>query len=85
MAERFPDGAYVDVPGSARSRRSPRSRRRAGASTPAATSGTDVDDLDDEDFAEKLAAAHIELRELAARSATLEAGVDHVLEQLLER
>lgn len=47
--------------------------------------GTEVEDLDDEEFAEKLAAAHIELRELAARAATLEAGVDHGLQQLLER
>ena len=39
MAELFPDGAYVDVPVSARSLRSPRSRRRAGASTPADTPG----------------------------------------------
>jgi hypothetical protein len=36
--------------------------------------GTEVEDLDDEMFEEKLAAAHVELRELSARAATLEAG-----------
>jgi type I restriction enzyme M protein len=46
--------------------------------------GTDVEDLDDEVFAEKLAAAHAELRELSSRAAVLEVGVDRVLEQLLE-
>jgi type I restriction enzyme M protein len=45
--------------------------------------GTEVEDLDDEVFEEKLAAAHIELRELAERAAVLDAGVDHVLQQLL--
>ncbi len=34
---------------------------------------------------EKLAAAHVELRELAARAGELEASVDRVLSQLLER
>jgi len=47
--------------------------------------GTEVEDLDDEVFEEKLAAAHLELRELAARAAKLEAGVDHVLTQLLSK
>jgi len=46
--------------------------------------GTDVEDIDDELFAEKLAAAHVELKELAERAATLEAGVDKVLQQLLD-
>jgi len=36
-------------------------------------------------FEEKLAAAHVELRELAARAGELEASVDRVLAQLLER
>lgn len=45
--------------------------------------GTEVEDLDDEVFEEKLTAAHLELRELATRAATLERGVDQVLTQLL--
>jgi hypothetical protein len=36
-------------------------------------------------FEEKLAAAHVELRELAARAAKQEAGVDHVLAQLMSK
>ncbi len=36
-------------------------------------------------FEEKLAAAQIELRDLAAKSAELGAGVDNVLSQLLQR
>ncbi len=47
--------------------------------------GTEVEDLEDEVFEEKLAAAQVELRELGARAATLEAGVDEVLTQLLQR
>ncbi|MGI8730149.1 MAG: hypothetical protein ACR2LK_09210 [Solirubrobacteraceae bacterium] len=39
----------------------------------------EVEDLDDEVFEEKLAAVHLELRELAARAAKLEAGVEAVL------
>jgi hypothetical protein len=34
---------------------------------------------------EKLAAAHVELRELAARAGELEASIDRVLSQLLDR
>jgi hypothetical protein len=41
------------------------------------------EDLDDEVFEERLAAAHIELRGLAAKAAELEAGIDNVLSQLL--
>jgi type I restriction enzyme M protein len=47
--------------------------------------GSEVEDLDDEVFEEKLAAAHAELRELAARAGQLEASVDSVLSQLLAR
>ncbi len=47
--------------------------------------GTEVEDLEDEVFEEKLAAAHVELRELASRAAELEASVDRVLSQLLSR
>jgi type I restriction enzyme M protein len=47
--------------------------------------GTEVVELEDEVFEERLAAAQVELRELGARAAELEAAVDHVLTQLLER
>lgn len=47
--------------------------------------GTEVEDLEDEVFEEKLAAAQVELRELAERATELEEGVDGVLTQLLSR
>lgn len=47
--------------------------------------GTEVEDLEDEVFEEKLAPAHVELRDLAARAAKLESAVDGVLAQLLAR
>ncbi|MDP9333601.1 MAG: type I restriction-modification system subunit M [Actinomycetota bacterium] len=85
MAERFPDGSYADIPGLCRVATTAEIEAQGWSLNPGRYVGTDVEDLDDEEFAEKLTAAHIELRELAARSATLEASVDHVLEQLLER
>jgi type I restriction enzyme M protein len=47
--------------------------------------GTEIVELDDAVFEERLAAAQLELRELAARAAVLEEGVDQVLTQLLAR
>ena len=47
--------------------------------------GTEVEDLEDEVFEEKLAAAQVELRELSARAAALDAGVDKVITELLAR
>ena len=47
--------------------------------------GTEVEELEDEEFEEKLAAAQVELRALGERAAKLEAGVDDVLTQLLEK
>jgi type I restriction enzyme M protein len=84
MAERFPDGTYVDVPGLCKIATIDEIEAQGWSLNPGRYVGTEVEDLDDEEFAEKLAAAHAELRELAARAAKLEAGVDHVLEQLLD-
>ena len=55
------------------------------SSRPGRYVGTEVEDLDDEVFEEKLAAAHVEVRELAARAAKLQANVDQVLAQLLAK
>jgi type I restriction enzyme M protein len=84
MAERFPDGTYVDVPGLCKVATVAEIEAQGWSLNPGRYVGTDVEDLDDEVFAEKLAAAHAELRELGARAATLAAGVDHVLQQLVE-
>ncbi len=84
MAERFPDGTYVDVPGLCKVATVGEIAAQGWSLNPGRYVGTDVEDLDDEVFAEKLAAAHAELRELSARAAVLEAGVDGVLGQLSE-
>lgn len=83
MAERFPEG-YVDVPGLCKVATVAEIEAQGWSLNPGRYVGTEVEDLDDEEFAEKLAAAHVELKELAERAATLEAGVEHVLEQLLQ-
>jgi type I restriction enzyme M protein len=84
MGERFPNGSYVDVPGLCKVATIAEIEAQGWSLNPGRYVGTDVEDLDDEVFEEKLAAAHLELRELAARAATLDAAVDHVLQQLLE-
>jgi type I restriction enzyme M protein len=83
--ERFRDGTYTDVKGLCRVASVAEIEEQGWSLNPGRYVGTEVEDLDDEVFEEKLAAAHLELRELAARAAELEAGVDHVLTQLLER
>jgi type I restriction enzyme M protein len=80
----FPDGTYEDVPGLCKVATVDEIEAQGWSLNPGRYVGTEVEDLDDEEFAEKLAAAHVELRELAERAATLEAGVERVLEQLLE-
>ncbi len=83
--ERFPGGAYVDVPGLCKVATLAEIEAQGWSLNPGRYVGTEVDDLDEEVFEEKLAAAHAELRELASRATTLEQGVDHVLAQLLSR
>jgi type I restriction enzyme M protein len=82
---RFPEGAYADVNGLCRVATIAEIEAQGWSLNPGRYVGTEVEDLDDEVFEEKLAAAHIELRELSARAAELEASVDRVLSQLLER
>jgi type I restriction enzyme M protein len=83
--DRFPDGAYADVTGLCRVATIAEIAEQGFSLNPGRYVGTEVEDFDDEVFEEKLAAAHVELRELAARAGELEASVDHVLSQLLER
>ncbi|MGI8730151.1 MAG: type I restriction-modification system subunit M [Solirubrobacteraceae bacterium] len=85
FAERFPDGAYVDIAGLCKVATVAEIEAQGWSLNPGRYVGTEVEDLDDEVFEEKLAAAHLELRELAARAAKLEAGVDAVLAQLLRK
>ena len=83
LAERFPDGTYGDVAGLCKVATVAEIEAQGWSLNPGRYVGTEVEDLDDEVFEEKLTAAHIELRELAERAAVLDAGVDHVLQQLL--
>lgn len=85
FGQRFPDGGYVDVTGLCRVATVEEIEAQGWCLNPGRYVGTEVEDLDDEVFEERLAAAHVELRELAARAAKLEAGVDSVLAQLLSR
>jgi type I restriction enzyme M protein len=83
LAERFPDGAYANVNGLCRAVTIAEIEAQGWSLNPGRYVGTEVEDLEDEVFEEKLAAAQVELRELAGRAAELEAGVDSVLSQLL--
>ncbi len=85
FSERFPDGTYADVNGLCCVATLAEIEAQGWSLNPGRYVGTEVEDLDDEVFEEKLAAAHVELRELAARAAKLEESVDDVLVQLLSR
>lgn len=85
FSERFPDGTYDDVDGLCRVATLAEVEEQGWSLNPGRYVGTEVEDLDDEVFEERLAAAQVELRDLAARTGELEASVDHVLSQLLER
>ncbi len=69
---------------SARSPRSRRSRRRAGASTRAATSGVAAGEEDDGDFAERLAELHDEFTALSDEAELLRRQVDAAVRGILE-
>ncbi len=82
FSETFPGGTYADVIGLCKVATISEIEAQGWSLNPGRYVGTEVEDLDDEVFEEKLAAAQLELRELAAKAATLEASVDHVLTQL---
>ena len=83
FAQHFPDGTYVDVTGLCKVATIDEIEAQGWTLNPGRYVGTEVEDLDDEIFEEKLAAAHLELRELAVRAEKLHAGIDNVLTQLL--
>jgi type I restriction enzyme M protein len=82
---RFPDSSYVDIAGLCRIATTAEIEAQGWSLNPGRYVGSEVEDLDDEVFEEQLAAAHAELRELAARAGQLEASVESVLSQLLAR
>jgi type I restriction enzyme M protein len=85
FSEHFPAEEYADVPGLCKVASVEEIEAQGWSLNPGRYVGTDVEDLDDEVFEEKLTAAHLELRELAARAEKLQAGVDRVLTQLLAK
>jgi type I restriction enzyme M protein len=82
---RFPEGDYKDIAGLCKVATVEEIEAQGGSLNPGRYVGTHVEDLEDEVFEEKLAAAQIELHELASRSTALHDAVDSVLIQLLER
>jgi len=85
FAARFPDAAYADVAGLCRIATVAEVEAQGWSLNPGRYVGTEVGELDDEVFEERLAAAQVELREVAERARDLEAGIDDVLSQLLQR
>ena len=85
FTERFPSGEYADVTGLCRVATVAEIEAQGWSLNPGRYVGTEVEELEDEVFEERLAAAQVELRDLAARAATLEEGVDKVFAQLLSR
>lgn len=83
FAERFPAGAYADVPGLCKVATIDEIEAQGWSLNPGRYVGTEVEELDDEVFEEKLAAAHAELRALGGKARELEAAVDEVLGKLL--
>lgn len=85
FADRFPDGTYVDIPGLCKVATVEEIEAQGWSLNPGRYVGTEVEELEDEEFEEKLAAAHAELKTLGARARELEDGVDAVLTELLSR
>ena len=83
--QRFPGATYTDVTGLCRVATIEEIEAQGWSLNPGRYVGTEVEDLEDEVFEEKLAAAQVELRELSARAAALDAGVDKVITELLAR
>jgi type I restriction enzyme M protein len=83
FSKRFPDGVYVDTKGLCKVATIEEIEAQGWSLNPGRYVGTEVEELDDEVFEEQLATAQAELRALGARSRELDAGVDHVLAQLL--
>jgi type I restriction enzyme M protein len=83
FAERFADGSYADAPGLCKVATVEEIEAQGWSLNPGRYVGTEVEELEEEEFEEKLAAAHAELRALGDKARELEAGVDEVLERLL--
>ncbi len=85
VEERFPAGVYADVTGLCKVATIAEIEVQGWSLNPGRYVGSQVEELEDEVFEEKLAAAQVELRELAERAAALDGSVDGVLTQILKR
>lgn len=83
LAEYLPDDAYADVKGLCKVATIEEIKAQGWSLNPGRYVGAEVEELEDEEFEEKLAASHAELRALGARVRELEEGVDEVLGRLL--
>ncbi|MDQ3728371.1 MAG: type I restriction-modification system subunit M [Actinomycetota bacterium] len=83
FATRFPDGVYTNVTGLCMVATVEEIEAQGWSLNPGRYVGTEIEDLEDEVFEEQLAAAQIELRELATRAAELQEAMDAALADLL--
>ncbi|MGI8632026.1 MAG: type I restriction-modification system subunit M [Solirubrobacterales bacterium] len=83
FADRFPDATYADIPGLCKVATIDEIEAQGWSLNPGRYVGTEVEELEDEEFEEKLATSHAELRALSARARELEDGIDGVLTKLL--
>lgn len=83
LTQAFPDGKYVDVAGLCKVADISEIEAQGWSLNPGRYVGTEVDDLEDEVFEERLAATHLELRELGDRAETLQRQVEQTVSQIL--
>jgi type I restriction enzyme M protein len=84
QAERFPDGAYVDVPGFCKVATVAEIEAQGWSLNPGRYVGVVVADEDDGLFAERLAALHAEFTELSDESDVLRRKVDLAVRGILD-
>jgi len=85
MAERFPDGAYQDIPGLCKVATLAEIESQGWSLNPGRYVGTAAQDDDEFDFAERLEALHEELERLNAEARVLEERISENVNELLEQ
>jgi len=83
LAQHFPDGTYVDVPGLCRVATRAEIEAQGWSLNPGRYTGTAVAEDDDEDFTEKLAGLYDEFTRLSDEADVLRAKVDAAIAQML--
>ena len=85
LKERFPDGAYVDVPGLCKLATLPDIEAQGWSLNPGRYTGTALIDDDDGDFAERVADLYDEFTRLSDDASQLRAAVDISIQEILEQ